>query len=250
METYNAPYNQEYRYWTGLLLLVRVVLYFIAAVNVSGDPRVTYLTLLFILSGLMTGKWALKTNLNKAWHNDFLEGITHVNLLIFTAFSWYTFETGKNHWIAAHISVAVTLILIVVIIMYHVRTNTNIIASIRNMKNYKILWKKHYFAKADDKVESEIGESHEHLRRTSTFSVVEVPRFESPRTSIDSILEESEGLANIEFHEQDVEISGSCYINPLHTEAFTKTMETTAFSEQATILTNKQADLILDELTR
>ena len=69
----------------------------------------------------MTGKWVLKNNLNKMWQNDLLEGIIYVNLLIFTAFSWYTFETGKNQSIAIHISVAVTLILLIAIIVYHVR---------------------------------------------------------------------------------------------------------------------------------
>ena len=241
MDTYNAPYNLDHRYWTGLLLLVRVILYFVAAVNVSGDPRVTYLTLLITLGGLMTGKWVLKNNLNKMWHNDFLEGITHVNLLIFTAFSWYTFETGKNQSIATHISVAVTLILLIAVVVYHVRTKTNILTTIRNLKNYKFSLK---YGKAK-KIASEGEESRERLRRTSTFSVVEVPRFnDCPNT----IPEESEGLANIEFHELDMEISGTCFVNPLYTEV-TETVETTVEAE--TVLTiRKQADLILDELTR
>ena len=242
IETYHAPYNLEYRYWTGLLLLVRVILYFVAAVNVSGDPRVTYLTLLFILGGLMTGKWVLKNNLNKIWQNDLLEGIIHVNLLIFTAFSWYTFETGKNQSIATHISVTVTLILLIAVIVYHVRTKTNIIASICNLKNYKFSWKKDHNSRVE-KVASDVSESHERLRRTSTFSVVEVPRFDCHGT----IPEESEGLANIEFHELNVEISGTRFVNPLHTEAVTEMMET--IIEEDTML-NKQADLILDELTR
>ena len=142
IETYHAPYNLEYRYWTGLLLLVRVILYFVAAVNVPGDPRVTYLTLLFILGGLMTGKWVLKSNINKIWQNDLLEGIIHINLLIFTAFSWYTFETGKNQSTATHISVVVTLILLIAVIVYHVRTKTNIIASIHNLKKLQIFMEK------------------------------------------------------------------------------------------------------------
>ena len=241
IETYHAPYNPEYRYWTGLLLLVRVILYFVAAVNVSGDPRVTYLTLLFILGGLMTGKWILKSNLNKMWQNDLLEGTTYVNLLIFTAFSWYTFETGRNQSIAAHISVTVTLILLIVVIIYHVRTKTNIIASICNLKNYKLSRKMDHNGRSN-KVASEVSESREHVRRTSTFSVVEVPRFDGSNT----IPEESEGLANIEFHELEVEISGTCFVNPSHTEEVTETVETIV--DEDTML-NRQADLILDELT-
>ena len=246
IETYHAPYNLEYRYWTGLLLLVRVVLYFAAAVNVSGDPRVTYLTLLFVLGGLMTGKWILKRNLNKMWQNDFLEGITHVNLLIFTAFSWYTFETGKNQSIAAHISVTITLVLLTAVIVYHIRAKTNIITSIRNLKNYRLPQIRDRKGRAD-KVASEVSESRQRLRRTSTFSIVEVPRFECSST----IPEESEGLANIELHELDIEISGSCFVNPRYIEAVTETVETIIEEEEEEeMMLNKQANLILDELTR
>ena len=248
IETYHAPYNLEYRYWTGLLLLVRVILYFVAAVNVSGDPRVTYFTLLFILGGLMTGKWVLKRSLNKMWQNDLLEGITHVNLMIFTAFSWYTFETGRNQSIAPHISISITLILLIAVTVYHIRNKTNLIESIRNLKSYKFSWKMHHNnIDKDDKVALEVSESREQLRRTSTFSIVEVPSFDFNSSS--TIPEESaEGLANIEFHELDVEMSGTCLVNPQYIKAVTETTETIVEEEE--VMLNRQADLILDELTR
>ena len=40
---YHAPYNSKYCYWTGLLLLVRVVLYITAAVTVSENPQIPLL---------------------------------------------------------------------------------------------------------------------------------------------------------------------------------------------------------------
>ena len=40
LELYHAPYTFGQRYWTGLLLLMRVVLYIVSAINVSGNPRV------------------------------------------------------------------------------------------------------------------------------------------------------------------------------------------------------------------
>ena len=42
---YHVPYNSKYRYWTGLLLLVRVVLYITASVTVSADPQTSLLIL-------------------------------------------------------------------------------------------------------------------------------------------------------------------------------------------------------------
>ena len=120
MKSYTEPYSVNHRYWTGLLLLARVVLYLTSAINVSGDPQITFVTLLVIVGCLMAPKWSIY---EKEFIN-ILESVTYINLLIFTAFSWYTHETGKNQSVAAHISVAVTLFQLFVVIIYHVRTYT------------------------------------------------------------------------------------------------------------------------------
>ena len=39
VSVHHVPYSSKYRYWTGLLLLVRVVLYITASVTVPGNPR-------------------------------------------------------------------------------------------------------------------------------------------------------------------------------------------------------------------
>ena len=229
MESYNAPYNLRHRYWTGLLLLVRATQYFISAVNVSGDPRVTYLTLIFITGGLITGKWILRGSIYKVWHNDILEGVTHVNLLIFTAYSWYSFETGKNQSIAAHISVLLTMIQLLAVIAYHMYTETTIPRVIGKLKNRYFVSTKNDIRVDDRKPKDE---ERERLRRTSTFSVVEVPRPENPQMMT---AREREGLANIELH--DSNISGTIYINPLFSH-----------SEELEREDSTQADFILDEL--
>ena len=48
IETYHTPYTPKHRYWTGLLLLARAVLYLVAAANVSNDPTVA-LTATFVI---------------------------------------------------------------------------------------------------------------------------------------------------------------------------------------------------------
>ena len=47
IETYHTPYTPKHRYWTGLLLLVRAILYLVAAVNVSNDPTVALTAIIF-----------------------------------------------------------------------------------------------------------------------------------------------------------------------------------------------------------
>ena len=38
IETHHTPYTPKHHYWTGLLLIVRIILYLVAAVNISNDP--------------------------------------------------------------------------------------------------------------------------------------------------------------------------------------------------------------------
>ena len=45
VEPYHAPYAFKHRYWTGLLLLVRVIVHVISAANVSGDRGITLLAI-------------------------------------------------------------------------------------------------------------------------------------------------------------------------------------------------------------
>ena len=47
IETHHAPFVPKYRYWTGLLLITRVILYLIAAVNVSNDPHLALNVIIF-----------------------------------------------------------------------------------------------------------------------------------------------------------------------------------------------------------
>ena len=49
IDAYHAPYMAKNRYWTGLLLLARVILYLTAAINVSGEPSVNLLAILLII---------------------------------------------------------------------------------------------------------------------------------------------------------------------------------------------------------
>ena len=50
---YHAPYNNSHRYWTGLLLLVRIVLYITVAVTVSNNPQIPLLMTIILVGGLL-----------------------------------------------------------------------------------------------------------------------------------------------------------------------------------------------------
>ena len=83
LDPYHAPYNYEYRYWTGLLLLVRAVLYTVAAVNVSNDPEVNLLAVAIAMTGLLLLKGFANKSIYKKWPLDVLEVSCYINILCF-----------------------------------------------------------------------------------------------------------------------------------------------------------------------
>ena len=61
IEAYHTPYTPKHRYWTGLLLIVCIVLYLVAAVNVSNDPAVALTAISFTVCSLLFFVASLET---------------------------------------------------------------------------------------------------------------------------------------------------------------------------------------------
>ena len=72
IETYHIPYTAKYRYWTGLLLLMRAILYLVSTMNVSNDPQVVLNSITITVGVLLF----LKGRLYKMWALDMLETLT------------------------------------------------------------------------------------------------------------------------------------------------------------------------------
>ena len=53
LEPYHAPFILKHHYYTGLLLFVRVILYIVFALNVSGDLGVNLLSIIVIMSAIL-----------------------------------------------------------------------------------------------------------------------------------------------------------------------------------------------------
>ena len=121
--TYHTPYNSKYRYWTGLLLIVRVVLYITAAVTVSDNPQ----TSLLIASVLVGGLFLLKGNqLYRKSPVDIIERVIYFNFLALAAFSQYDFKTDIVKQTAiAYSSTIITFILLVGVVIFHVTLLAN-----------------------------------------------------------------------------------------------------------------------------
>ena len=118
---YHVPYNSKYRYWTGLLLLVRVILYITASVTVSANPEVSLLATIILVGGLSLFKGSFGVKIFKKSITDIVETVVYFNLLALAAFSLYDFKTDlKKQTAVAYISTIITLLLLVGVIAYHV----------------------------------------------------------------------------------------------------------------------------------
>ena len=132
METYTAPYIPQYRYWTGLLLFIRAMLYLIQAVNISGDSRVQLTSILITMSCIMLFKMMSTNRLYKMWLIYALELLLYFNIILFATLSWFFLETSnEKQKVVAHVSVDITIALLLVTIFYHIYTHTNIFMKIR-----------------------------------------------------------------------------------------------------------------------
>ena len=119
--TYHSPYNSRYRYWTGLLLLVRVVLYAIASITVSSNPQSLPLVTIVLIGGLFLLSKIVGSRIYKKSLVDSVDTVLYFNLLALAAFSLYNFKTDiLKQTAVSYTSALITSLLLVGAIIYHV----------------------------------------------------------------------------------------------------------------------------------
>ena len=133
IETYHTPYTARHRYWTGLLLLVRVVLYLVAAVNVSNSPQVALTSICVCIGGLLF--LGFLGRVYKKWPLDLLESFFYFNLQLLSIVTWYSLDDSEsNREAAAYTSVTISLIVLLIIILFHVYFHTSLFAKLHDKK--------------------------------------------------------------------------------------------------------------------
>ena len=126
LEPYHAPYNGKHRYWTGLLLFVRLFLHVIALLNFSLDPRVNLVSVIFFVGGLILLKGIIAKRVYKDWLIDVMETAAHFNLVAFSALTLYSLKIERSQAAVAYTSVTIIFILLLGIITFHVLRYTRL----------------------------------------------------------------------------------------------------------------------------
>ena len=119
IEPYHAPYAFKHRYWTGLLLLVRVAIYIVSAADVSGDRGITLLAIGIIAIILLI---LVSCRPYKSWPVEVLEIGCYANIAGLCLATLYVSKVRKSQEAVGYISGTITLVLLLIVLTYHVVT--------------------------------------------------------------------------------------------------------------------------------
>ena len=121
IETYHAPFTPKHRYWTGLLLIVRAILYIVTAANVSNDPQLALSAIVFTTICILFLMAFINIKMYKKILLNFLDTFFILKILLLSVFTWYSLSsTNINQKAVAYTSVLATFIILWLIILYHV----------------------------------------------------------------------------------------------------------------------------------
>ena len=120
IEPYHAPYAFKHRYWTGLLLLARVILYLVFALNKSGDPGVNLIAISIVSCSLMF----LKGLVSRVYKNFVVEAISmtcYLNMALLSVSTFFLQENRSfNQSIFALMSGITVILLLLLVLTYHI----------------------------------------------------------------------------------------------------------------------------------
>ena len=118
---HNVPYNSKYHYWTGLLLLVRMVLFITVSATELYQPQISLLVTIILVGGLLSLTNIAGVSVYKNLFIGIIGTVLNFNLLVASALSWHNFKTDiRKQTAVSYISTIITLLLLIGAIVYHV----------------------------------------------------------------------------------------------------------------------------------
>ena len=117
MDSYHAYYKPKHRYWTGLLLVLRVVLLLVFALNPQQDPSINLLAIQVGTGILVVWAW-VSGGVHEKWYLDALESSFALNLIILAATTYYINFSSGNELAAGYTSVSIAFTTFIIILAY------------------------------------------------------------------------------------------------------------------------------------
>ena len=151
-DAYTGPYKDNYQFWTGHLLLIRIIILLAYTFNIHGHPSVN---LLLIISAcahlLLLSVWFVR-GVYRKWPLDVLESSSFLNLGILSAATAYVNKNGGNQMAVTYTSLYVAMVTFIGVLLYH---TYKLIASTRAWRML-LTWLSRKLKSAADTVEAPI----------------------------------------------------------------------------------------------
>ncbi len=143
-DAYTGPLKDNHRYWTGLLLLFRVILYTVYSTNVGGNPATNILATAIMVACLLT-YITLIGGMYKSWSLTALECSYLLNLLILTVLTLYSSERQQETYTVTLVMMA--FLVTCITIGFHIFLK---IKAIKCVNTYLQKWKQNTETEEDD----------------------------------------------------------------------------------------------------
>ena len=122
-DSYTGPYKDKHRYWTGILLLIRAVLFLIFSVNVFGDPAINLFVITLVVFCLHAFLLLFtKGKIYKKWYCNALECIFLLNLGFLSSGTLYCRLTNGNQAALTYTSAGIAFAIFSVVVVIHTLT--------------------------------------------------------------------------------------------------------------------------------
>ena len=119
-DAYQGPYKVKYRWWTGIMLLVRSLLLFLFGVNILGNPRVNLLLIVSTCVMLLGVMWNIGTVYKNKLVN-LIESFYIINLAFLAGWSEYNRQSSvdyeRNQAIIVYIFTGLAILVLGIIVI-------------------------------------------------------------------------------------------------------------------------------------
>ena len=116
-DAYAGPYKDKYRFWTGMLLVVRTLLIILFTINTGGSVDINLLTILVVSCVLLM---AHSNNLYKKWIYNYMESFFYLQLGVFAGGVLYARHNQGSITAVADTSIGLSLTVFLIVLGYHV----------------------------------------------------------------------------------------------------------------------------------
>ena len=140
LDAYHAPYKKETRYWTGLLLLVRCILFLQFAFNTSNNNSdINLIFIISFLAGLAVLSWT-HSGIYDKWYNNIIEASLILNLIILASATGHVMESENTDSQAAiaYTFVGIAFVTFISVLLYHVIISLRSTSTRRKLSKYVV----------------------------------------------------------------------------------------------------------------